>query len=66
MPSWEEAIRYLLNPHMVGKNLDPEDEAESLVGDPRGSGGSEPVAAPPQRRFRRGGGRGRDNRGGQR
>lgn len=55
MPSWEEAIRYLLNPHLVGKNLDPEDEAESLVGDPRGSGGSEPVAAPPQRRFRRGG-----------
>ncbi len=55
MPSWEEAIRYLLNPHLVGKNLDPEDEAESLVGDPRGSGGSEPVPVAPQRRFRRGG-----------
>ena len=61
MPSWEEAIRFLLNPHLVGKNLDSESEDESLDDDPRGSGGSEPTPAlPPPRRYRRSGaGRGR-------
>lgn len=63
VPSWEEALRYLLNPNLVGRNLGPEDELESLEGDPRGSGGSEPISAPPQRRFRRSGGSGGGNRG---
>jgi hypothetical protein len=55
IPRWEEAIKYLLNPQLVGRNLDPEDELESLEGDPRGSGGSEPAPLP--RQHRRGGGR---------
>lgn len=64
MPSWEEAIRFLLNPHLVGRNLEPEDEGESLIGDPRGSGGSEPTPpASAQRRYRRSGGGGGGGRG---
>ena len=64
VPSWEEALRYLLNPNLVGRNLGPEDELESLEGDPRGSGGSEPISAPPPPgRFRRSGGSGGGNRG---
>ncbi len=66
VPSWEEALRYLLNPNLVGRNLGPEDELESLEGDPRGSGGSEPISAPPQRRFRRSGGSGGGSGGGNR
>ena len=62
VPSWEEAIRYLLEPHLVGRNLGPDDGDESLASDPRGSGGAEPISAPPPPRRRRsggGGGRGR-------
>jgi hypothetical protein len=59
VPSWEEAIRYLLEPHLVGRNLGPDDGDEGLASDPRGSGGAEPVSAPPPPRRRRGGGRGR-------
>jgi hypothetical protein len=59
VPSWEEAIRYLLEPHLVGRNLGPDDEDDGLASDPRGSGGAEPVSAPPPPRRRRGGGRGR-------
>lgn len=58
IPSWEEAIRYLLQPHLVGRNLTPDDADESLENDPRGSGGAEPTPTPPPPR-RRGGGRGR-------
>lgn len=56
IPSWEEAIRYLLQPHLVGRNLTADEEFESLEGDPRGSGGSEPTPPPPPRRRRGGGG----------
>ena len=65
VPSWEEALRYLLEPHLVGRNLGPDDGDEGLASDPRGSGGAEPISAPPpppQRRRRGGsggGGRGR-------
>lgn len=61
IPSWEEALRYLLEPHLVGRNLGPEDEDQGLASDPRGSGGAEPTAPshPPPRRRRGGGGRGR-------
>ena len=62
VPSWEEAIRYLLEPHLVGRNLGPDDGDEGLASDPRGSGGAEPISAPPPPRRRRsggGGGRGR-------
>lgn len=58
IPSWEEAIKYLLQPHLVGRNLGPDDADESLINDPRGSGGAEPTPPPPPPR-RRGGGRGR-------
>lgn len=61
IPSWEEAIKYLLQPNLVGRNLGPDDDDESLINDPRGSGGAEPTPAPPPQRRRggRGGGRGR-------
>lgn len=61
IPSWEEAIKYLLHPNLVGRNLGPDDEDDSLVNDPRGSGGAEPTPAPPppRRRGGRSGGRGR-------
>lgn len=59
IPSWEEAIKYLLQPHLVGRNLGPEDADESLENDPRGSGGAEPTPPPPPQRRRGGGGRGR-------
>jgi hypothetical protein len=59
IPSWEEAIRYLLQPHLVGRNLGPDDDDEGLASDPRGSGGAEPTPPPPPPRRRRGGGRGR-------
>lgn len=62
IPSWEEALRYLLEPHLVGRNLGPDDEDQGLASDPRGSGGAEPTAPshPPPRRRRGGsGGRGR-------
>ena len=62
IPSWEEAIKYLLQPNLVGRNLGPDDDDESLVNDPRGSGGAEPTSAPPPPR-RRGGGRGGSGRG---
>ena len=64
VPSWEEAIRYLLEPHLVGRNLGPDDGDEGLASDPRGSGGAEPTAAPPPppRRRRGGGGGGRGRR----
>lgn len=58
IPSWEEAIKYLLQPQLVGRNLGPDDADESLENDPRGSGGAEPTPPPPPQR-RRGGGRGR-------
>ena len=65
IPSWEEAIRYLLEPHLVGRNLGPDDEDEGLASDPRGSGGAEPISAPPPppQRRRRGGGSGGGGRG---
>lgn len=59
IPSWEEAIKYLLHPNLVGRNLGPDDADESLENDPRGSGGAEPTPPPPPRR---GGGRGRGRR----
>lgn len=59
IPSWEEAIKYLLQPHLVGRNLGPDDADESLENDPRGSGGAEPTPTPPPPPRRRGGGRGR-------
>ncbi len=59
IPSWEEAIKYLLQPQLVGRNLGPEDADESLENDPRGSGGAEPIPPPPPQRRRGGGGRGR-------
>ena len=62
IPSWEEAIKYLLQPNLVGRNLGPDDDDESLENDPRGSGGAEPTSAPPpprRRGGRSGGGRGR-------
>ncbi len=65
VPSWEEALRYLLEPHLVGRNLGPDDGDEGLASDPRGSGGAEPISAPPppqQRRRRGGGGGGRGRR----
>lgn len=58
VPSWEEAIRYLLEPHLVGRNLGPDDVDDGLASDPRGSGGAEPTSAPPPPRRRRGGGSG--------
>lgn len=61
VPSWEEALRYLLEPHLVGRNLGPDDGDEGLASDPRGSGGAEPTSAPPappQRRRRGGSGGG--------
>ena len=60
VPSWEEALRYLLEPHLVGRNLGPDDEDDGLASDPRGSGGAEPISAPPPppQRRRRGGGSG--------
>lgn len=58
VPSWEEAIRYLLEPHLVGRNLGPDDEDDGLASDPRGSGGAEPTSPPPPPRRRRGGGSG--------
>lgn len=61
IPSWEEAIKYLLQPNLVGRNLGPDDADESLVNDPRGSGGAEPTPPPPSPR-RGGGGRGRGRR----
>ena len=65
IPSWEEAIKYLLQPQLVGRNLGPDDELESLEGDPRGSGGAEPVASAPPRRSSGGrGGRGGGRSGG--
>jgi hypothetical protein len=57
IPTWEETIRYLLQPHLVGRNLGPEDAADNLEGDPRGSGGAEPTPPPPRRRGGRGRGR---------
>ncbi len=65
IPSWEEALRYLLEPHLVGRNLGPDDEDEGLASDPRGSGGAEPTSAPPPppQRRRRGGGSGGGGRG---
>ena len=63
VPSWEEALRYLLEPHLVGRNLGPDDEDEGLASDPRGSGGAEPTSAPPPPRRRRGGGSGGGGRG---
>lgn len=60
IPSWEEAIKYLLHPNLVGRNLGPDDADESLENDPRGSGGAEPTPPPPP--PRRGGGRGRGRR----
>ncbi len=65
VPSWEEALRYLLEPHLVGRNLGPDDEDDGLASDPRGSGGAEPISAPPpppQRRRRGGGSGGRGRR----
>lgn len=64
VPSWEEALRYLLEPHLVGRNLGPDDGDEGLASDPRGSGGAEPISAPPPppQRRRRGGGGGRGRR----
>lgn len=62
IPSWEQAIKYLLQPNLVGRNLGPDDDDESLENDPRGSGGAEPTSAPPpprRRGGRSGGGRGR-------
>lgn len=59
IPSWEEAIKYLLQPHLVGRNLGPDDADESLENDPRGSGGAEPTPPPAPPRRRGGGGRGR-------
>lgn len=62
IPSWEQAIKYLLQPNLVGRNLGPDDDDESLENDPRGSGGAEPTPAPPpprRRGGRSGGGRGR-------
>lgn len=59
IPSWEEAIKYLLQPNLVGRNLGPDDADESLVNDPRGSGGAEPTPPPPPPRR---GGRGRGRR----
>ncbi len=61
IPSWEEAIKYLLQPQLVGRNLGPDDADESLENDPRGSGGAEPTPPPPPQR-RRGGGGGRGRR----
>ena len=61
IPSWEEAIKYLLQPNLVGRNLGPDDADESLENDPRGSGGAEPTPPPPPQR-RGGGGRGRGRR----
>lgn len=61
IPSWEEAIKYLLQPNLVGRNLGPDDADESLENDPRGSGGAEPTPPPPSPR-RGGGGRGRGRR----
>ncbi len=61
IPSWEEAIKYLLQPNLVGRNLGPDDADESLENDPRGSGGAEPMPPPPPPR-RGGGGRGRGRR----
>ena len=65
VPSWEEALRYLLEPHLVGRNLGPDDEDDGLASDPRGSGGAEPISAPPPppQRRRRGGGSGGGGRG---
>lgn len=59
IPSWEDAIKYLLQPQLVGRNLGPDDADESLQNDPRGSGGAEPTPPPPPPQRRRGGGRGR-------
>lgn len=56
IPSWEEAIKYLLQPNLVGRNLGPDDADDSLENDPRGSGGAEPTPPPPQRRRSSGGG----------
>ena len=66
VPSWEEALRYLLEPHLVGRNLGPDDGDEGLASDPRGSGGAEPTSAPPPPppRRRRGGGSGGGGSGG--
>lgn len=61
IPSWEEAIKYLLQPNLVGRDLGPDDADESLENDPRGSGGAEPTPPPPSPR-RGGGGRGRGRR----
>lgn len=63
VPSWEEAIRYLLEPHLVGRNLGPDDGDEGLASDPRGSGGAEPTTAPPPPPRRRRGGGGGGGRG---
>jgi hypothetical protein len=57
IPTWEETIRFLLQPHLVGRNLGPDDAADNLEGDPRGSGGAEPTPPPPRRRGGRGRGR---------
>lgn len=56
IPSWEDAIKYLLQPQLVGRNLGPDDADESLENDPRGSGGAEPTPSPPSPRRRSGGG----------
>ncbi len=64
IPSWEQAIKYLLQPNLVGRNLGPDDDDESLENDPRGSGGAEPTSSPPppRRRGGRSGGGGRGRR----
>ena len=62
IPSWEDAIKYLLQPQLVGRNLGPDDADESLENDPRGSGGAEPTPPPPSSRRRSGGGGGRGRR----
>ena len=63
IPSWEDAIRYLLQPQLVGRNLGPDDTDDSLENDPRGSGGAEPTPPPPSSRRRSGGGGGGGGRG---